>query len=162
MALPRVGDKVTVVVTGEVMAVDEESGGLFDVDYGPGWLTAAEGQLLEESRVVKGLVEFARRGVVWNRKGPAGYGWVCPSCEMTAITGELAAAGGICVECRRALAEKDVTRDLIETALDFLCDHLADAGLGTAEVWRVRKEKTEEILHDTSRYSMVKHKWPRV
>ena len=156
MALPEVGDQVTVVVPGTVTRVNEESGGLFDVDYGPGWLVATEGMLLEENRVILGLVEYARRGVVWNRKGPGGYGWVCPMTGCgTAISSEDAEAGRVCSACRGRIAVDDVTRDLIETALDFLCDHLCDDGMDVGEVWRIRREAAGQVIDDTIRYSRV-------
>lgn len=151
--LPAVGDKVTVVITGKVLGVDEEGGTeLIDVDYGPGNLVAVESELLEESPVVKGLVEFARRGVVWNRKGPGGYGWVCPRCGKMAITAAEAMNGGICDTCRERVAESDVTNECMDYTIDFLCDALVDAGLDRGVVWRVAREKRDEVKRDAGRH----------
>lgn len=150
--LPAVGDKVTLVVPGVVTAVDDEGGtGLFDVDYGPGWVVAAEGMLLEENSVVRGLVEYARRGVVWQRKGPGGYGWVCPRCGQVAIVESKALRGELCSGCRQAVAEGDVCESRVDMALDFLADHLCDAGLDRDEVWKVVNGRRDEIKRDVRR-----------
>jgi hypothetical protein len=150
MALPKVGDRVTVVVEGTVIGADPAMPGLFDVDYGPGWVTVAEGQLLENSTLVGEMLRVARRGLAWKSWDPVLRRPRCPRC-LGALSHQAARVGGLCARCRKEITASEATRDAVEMALDYMADHLGDAGLDKDEVWRVLRDKRDEIVQDATR-----------
>ena len=100
----RKGERVAVVVEGELME-DEDEMGLFDVDYGPGFAVATEGMLLENSPVVRRLIETARSGVAWRHWDEEREVWRCPRCRYTELTVEASRAGEVCASCAAELSD---------------------------------------------------------
>lgn len=142
------GDIVTVVIKGEVRKVSEDGTGLFDVDYGPGFVVAAEGQLIDQDPFVRDLVSRARHGILWRFWDEDRKRWLCPRCKVTEIEERLARHGFICTLCSGEVEVREAESrgaweawDLVRDTLDKL-----DIDWGKQQAFL---EALEKKFHDT-------------